>query len=52
MPTRKGRAIVEKDTDGSYVMSEEKIEESEKVKSFDKFIIDLKGIINVERSKS
>lgn len=52
MPTKKGRAIVEKDTDGSYVMSEEKIEESEKVKSFDKFIIDLKGIINVERSKS
>lgn len=41
-PAKKGRAIVEIDTDGSYIMSEEKIEESEKVKTFDKFISDLK----------
>jgi len=48
-PMKKGRAIVEKDTDGSYVMSEEEIEESEKVKNFDKFIIDLKKLL--ERNK-
>jgi len=44
-PTKKGRAIVEIDTDGSYVLSETKIEESDKVKMFDKFIEDLKKII-------
>lgn len=48
-PAKKGRAIVEVDTDGSYVMSEEEIEESDKVKKFDKFIIDLKNIINAEK---
>ena len=45
-PTKKGRAIVEVDTDGSYVMSEKKIEESNKVKMFDKFIEDLKRFFN------
>ncbi|MBN2014389.1 MAG: DNA modification methylase [Candidatus Altiarchaeota archaeon] len=45
-PTKKGRAIVEVDTDGSYVMSEEEIEESNKVKMFDKFIEDLKRLVN------
>ena len=44
-PTKKGRAIVEIDLDGSYVMSEAKIEESDKVKMFDKFIDDLKRLI-------
>jgi len=44
-PAKKGRAIVEIDTDGSYVMSTELIEESEKVKVFSKFIDDLKKII-------
>jgi len=44
-PAKKGRAIVEVDTNGGYVMSEEDIEESEKVKKFDKFISDLKKII-------
>lgn len=43
-PAKKGRAIVEVDTDGSYVMSEETIEESPQVKMFDKFIVDLKQI--------
>src|SRR4030043_1645212 len=33
-PAKKGRAIVEVDTDGSYVMSETKVEESPKVKMF------------------
>jgi hypothetical protein len=32
--------------DGSYVMSEKPIEESEKVKTFDKFVDDLKELIN------
>jgi type II restriction enzyme len=45
-PAKKGRAIVEVDTDGSYVMSENPIEESEKVKTFDKFIDDLKKLLN------
>jgi type II restriction enzyme len=48
MPTKKGRAIVEVDTDGGYVMSEEDIEESEKVKKFDKFINDLRRLINAQ----
>ena len=50
-PAKKGRAIVEVDTDGSYVMSEEEIEESDKVKKFDKFLIDLKNLIYAKRSK-
>jgi len=44
-PTKKGRAIVEVDTDGSYVMSEKSVEESQKVKMFDKFIEDLKMLL-------
>ena len=44
-PAKKGRAIVEIDTDGSYVMSEINIEGSNKVKMFDKFIEDLKKLL-------
>jgi type II restriction enzyme len=44
--TKKGRAIVEVDTDGSYVMSETKVQESDKVKMFDKFIEDLRRLVN------
>lgn len=44
-PTKKGRAIAEVDTDGSYVMSESSVEESEKVKMFDRFIEDLRKIL-------
>ena len=44
-PAKKGRAIVEVDLDGSYVLSEINIEESNKVKPFDKFIDDLKKIL-------
>ncbi|MEA2104288.1 MAG: BsaWI family type II restriction enzyme [Candidatus Cloacimonadota bacterium] len=40
-PAKKGRAIVEVDLDGSYVLSETEIEESNKVKPFEKFIDDL-----------
>lgn len=44
-PVKKGRAIVEVDLDGSYVLSEANIDESNKVKTFDKFIDDLMGIL-------
>ncbi len=45
-PAKKGRAIVEIDLDGSYVLSETQIQESNKVKMFDKFIEDLKRMLN------
>lgn len=45
-PTKKGRAIIEIDLDGSYVLSETQIEESNKVKMFDKFIEDLKDMLD------
>lgn len=41
-PAKKARAIVEVDLDGSYVLNEAEIEESKKVKYFNKFIDDLK----------
>jgi len=44
-PAKKGRAIVETDTDGSYVLSETDIDESDKVKMFDKFIDDFKSLL-------
>ena len=44
-PAKKGRAIVEMDTDGSYVLSETDIQESSKVKMFDKFIDDLRLLL-------
>jgi len=48
-PTKKGRAIVEVDLDGSYVLTEEKIQESSKVKLFEHFIEDLKKLLEKER---
>jgi len=50
-PAKKGRAIVEVDTDGSYVMSESPIEESEKVKTFDKFIDDLRKLLDQSQNQ-
>ena len=44
-PMKKGRAIVEVDLDGSYVLCENDIEDSDKVKTFDKFIQDLKALL-------
>jgi type II restriction enzyme len=44
-PAKKGRAIVEIDTDGAYVMSETQIEESERVKMFESFISDLETLV-------
>lgn len=48
-PTKKGRAIVEVDLDGSYVLTEEEIEESDKVKLFEHFMEDLKRVLKNER---
>lgn len=47
-PAKKGRAIIETDTDGCYVLSEIDIEESKKVKTFDKFIPDLKKLLKMK----
>jgi type II restriction enzyme len=44
-PVKKGRAIVEVDLDGSYVLCEDDVEESDKVKTFDKFIDDLRQLL-------
>lgn len=44
-PTKKGRAILEVDLDGSYILTNEDIEESSKVKLFEHFIEDLKGLV-------
>jgi type II restriction enzyme len=44
-PAKKGRAIVETDTDGAYIMSQSPVEESDRVKMFDKFIQDLKELL-------
>ena len=49
IPANKDRAMVEVDTDGSYVMSETIVEESENVKMFDKFIDDLRESLNEQR---
>lgn len=48
-PAKKGRAIVETDLDGSYVMTEENIEASAKVKLFEHFIQDLKRMLDDEK---
>jgi len=47
-PTKKGRAIVEKDLDGSYVLTEANVEESDKVKMFDKLIADLRLLLQIQ----
>ena len=44
-PAKKGRAIVEIDTDGAYVMTPEDPEVSERVKGFSSFIEDLSKLI-------
>jgi type II restriction enzyme len=50
-PTKKGRAIVETDTDGSCIMSEANIDESDRVKKFDRFIVDIKNIVQAKKGK-
>ena len=48
-PSKKGRAIVEIDLDGSYILTQENIEESNKVKLFEHFIDDLKTLLKNDR---
>ena len=43
---KKGRAIIEIDLDGSYILSESDVEESDKVKSFDMLIDDLRKLLD------
>lgn len=49
-PAKKGRAIAEIDTDGSYVLSKVNIEESNKVKMFGKFMDDLKEALRTQKA--
>lgn len=48
-PAKKGRAILEVDLDGSYILTKDDIEESSKVKLFEHFIEDLKRLLKNER---
>lgn len=48
-PPKKGRAIVETDLDGSYVLTQEEIEESSKVKLFEHLLDDLKSLARATR---
>ncbi len=48
-PAKKGRAIIEVDTNGSYAMCLTPMEESNKVKMFDKFIDVLRKIANCSK---
>lgn len=43
-PTKKGRAIAETDTDGTFVITFQDFEESEKVKKFDKFLLEIQKL--------
>ncbi len=43
---KKGRAIAETDTDGTYVITDKPIAESKNVKKFDKFFKDVEKILN------
>lgn len=47
---KKGRAIVEVDLDGSYVLTKERLEQSDKVKLFGCFMDDLERLLGNERS--
>ncbi|OQX53107.1 MAG: DNA modification methylase [Candidatus Omnitrophica bacterium 4484_213] len=49
VPAKKGRAIVEVDLDGSYILTDEEVEESDKVKLFEHFIDDLKKLLENEK---
>ncbi len=48
-PAKKARAIVEVDLDGSYVLTEEQIEETPKVRLFEHFVDDLRGLLSNAR---
>ena len=42
---------MEIDTDGSYVMSEKNIQESAHVNKFDKFILDIRSILEARKQR-
>ena len=48
-PAKKGRAIVETELDGSYILNDKSLEEDNRVKFFYHFIEDLKKLINDEQ---
>ena len=49
-PPKKAKAIIETELDGSYILTEADLDESEKVKPFESFIDDLERILdNVEQ---
>lgn len=50
IPSKKGRAIAETDTDGTYVITPYQIEESNRVKSIEKFLEDFKKIIKTSNT--
>ena len=45
-PPKKAKAIIETELDGSYILTETNLDESEKVKPFEHFIEDLKRVLN------
>lgn len=45
-PCKKGRAIVEVDTDDGYVLNNNTIEETSKVKHFNNFFDDIKHLLD------
>ena len=51
-PAKKGRAIVETDTDGSYVLCDKGLEWSDKVKSFADFLKDIRKLLQTNYSVS
>ena len=50
-PPKKAKAIIETELDGSYILTDADIEESDKVKPFEYFIDDLKNLLDNERHK-
>ncbi len=51
-PPKKGRAIVEKDLDGSYVLTDKPLEVSERVKLFECFMDDLRKLVKDDEKAS
>jgi type II restriction enzyme len=44
-PAKKGRAIAETDTDGTFVITTREVEESEKIKKIDRFSEVLRNLL-------
>lgn len=50
IPAKKGRVIAEANTDGTYVITPYQIEETNRVKSIEKFLEDFKKIIKTSNT--